>query len=567
MLGSSKKSRTDDPEPAAAGGGGFLPPWLHLDRTKTLIIPFFALIGLLLVALTLLVMRSVNDQNRQARENSVHVAEAVFRSLGRSLEITVRDYSWWREAITKTVDTFDAEWAAANIGAYIHKNNDVTVTLVLDRDDHVRYAVVDSEVKDATLIDSFGPGLLRIAERARASPHEQPQPASAYIRFGDEIHLAAAGAMTPEDLEDSGPVADPRPVMIFTRRISPERLAELADNFLLPGLALVRPGEGRPILHPLRDAEDATVAGLTWEVPEPGTRLLRDLALPATVVSVVVVALMVVVCRGILASARTLQEQNRRLAEGEAIAVRALGEVAAVNQQKSWFLAQMSHELRTPLNAIMGFSDVMATGVFGPLQPRYQDYARNILSSAGHLLSLVNDLLDLSKIEAGALYLVREEVALPAIIRSSLSVIEREAEKERVFLDAVLPSNLPKARADAKAVRQILINLLANAVKFTPSGGWVTVSAWAPPQGGVGVQIADTGIGMSPEDLELALKPFGRAATPFVQARQGTGLGLPISKHLAEAQGALFEITSQPGVGTSIRIVFPEAVGEGVTAA
>jgi signal transduction histidine kinase len=528
----------------------------NLGHTKSLLIPLFSLVGILLVALAMLLFRAVQEQNHHALENSVHVAEAVFRNLGSTLEVTVRDYSWWQEAIDKIIVGYDLEWAENNIGAFVHENSDVAVTLVFDRDDAVRYAAVDTEVVDGSVLDKFGPGLHRLAERVRSSPYDGPEPASAFVAFGDEIHLAAAGAMTPEDLKTLGSLSDPRPVLIFTRRIDDRQLADMAGNYLLPGLELVRPGDGRPILHPLSDAEGNVIAGLAWEVPEPGTQLLRDLALPAALISAVALGLMIVVCRGIFASAQMLRDQNRLLAEGEAIAIRALGEVAAANQQKSWFLAQMSHELRTPLNAVIGFSDAMATGVFGSLQPRYQEYAGHILSSARHLLSLVNDLLDLSKIEAGALTLAREEVDVVAAARSGLAVIGHEAKRSGIVLKADLPPDLPKIVADERAVRQIFINLLANAVKFTPEGGVIAVSARVQAKESVTVEIADSGVGMTPNELETALKPFGRAATPFVQSRQGTGLGLPISRHLAEAQGARFDISSRPGAGTVIRITF-----------
>jgi signal transduction histidine kinase len=236
------------------------------------------------------------------------------------------------------------------------------------------------------------------------------------------------------------------------------------------------------------------------------------------------------------------------------------------NRTKSEFLANMSHELRTPLNAIIGFSEVIKIGMFGPLNERYRAYGGDIYSSGTHLLGLINEILDLSKLEAGQLELHEEEVDLAAVLQISKRQVETQAEKSKIRILESLAADLPLVRADNRRLQQILINLLSNAVKFTPEGGRVRVSM-ARKNGGVIVEVRDTGIGMSAEGIEKALQPFGQIDSTLSRKYEGTGLGLPLAKHLAELHGGTLIVESRENVGTTVtiflppeRVIEPEAV-------
>jgi PAS domain S-box-containing protein len=241
--------------------------------------------------------------------------------------------------------------------------------------------------------------------------------------------------------------------------------------------------------------------------------------------------------------------------EAELVAARRAAEAA--NQQKSDFLAKISHEIRTPLNAIIGFSEVMMEERFGPIgSDRYRAYLRDIHVSGAHLLSLINDLLDLSKIEAGKLELRSEAVAVNEVIQECVGLMQPQANRERIIIRTSLGANVPNVVADPRSFRQILLNLLSNAVKFTRAGGQVIVATALEDSGEVVVRIRDTGIGMSEKDVETAMKPFRQVATSGRQ-REGTGLGLPLTKALVEANRASFAIDSVPNQGTLVRITFP----------
>ena len=241
-------------------------------------------------------------------------------------------------------------------------------------------------------------------------------------------------------------------------------------------------------------------------------------------------------------------------------------EAERASSQKTEFLARISHEIRTPLNAIIGFSELMADEKFGPIgNDRYRDYLRDINRSGNHVLALVNDLLDISKIEAGALDMQFEAVSLNDAIAEAIALMQPQANRERVIIRSSFQSNLPDIVADARSIKQVALNLLSNAVRFTAPGGQVIVSTSYELNGDVVMRVRDTGIGMTKSEVEQALKPFRqvnalerrKAESARDWRSEGTGLGLPLTKAMVEANRAQFAIDSTPGHGTVVEIAFP----------
>ncbi|HKP22561.1 MAG TPA: PAS domain-containing sensor histidine kinase [Dongiaceae bacterium] len=231
----------------------------------------------------------------------------------------------------------------------------------------------------------------------------------------------------------------------------------------------------------------------------------------------------------------------------------------AANRAKTQFLANMSHELRTPLNAIIGFSEVISNKLFGELNQRYTDYAGDIVASGRHLLGLINDILDLSKIDLGQATLSEGEVDLTRCVHSCQRLMFERAERGGVHVQVVLPSTLPLLWADETKVKQITLNLLSNAVKFTERGGRVTIGAAVLTDGGLSLSVIDTGIGMRSEDIPKAMMPFGQLESTFERRFEGTGLGLPLVQRLVELHGAEFRLESHPGKGTKAEVRFPRS--------
>ncbi|HEV7367627.1 ATP-binding protein [Arenibaculum sp.] len=228
------------------------------------------------------------------------------------------------------------------------------------------------------------------------------------------------------------------------------------------------------------------------------------------------------------------------------------------DRAKSEFLANMSHELRTPLNAIIGFAEIIRDELFGSTgNPLYREYATDIHDSGRHLLALINEILDLAKVEAGSLKLREEAVSLGDVMDACRRLVRDRAQDQGVDVHAEAAATLPRVFADPTRIKQVVLNLLSNAVKFTPAGGRIVLAARVEAGGGVVLTVADTGIGMAPESVEVALQPFRQIENAFNRRHQGTGLGLPLAKRMIELHGGTLVIASTLGEGTTVEVRLP----------
>ncbi len=252
------------------------------------------------------------------------------------------------------------------------------------------------------------------------------------------------------------------------------------------------------------------------------------------------------------ATQSALAIQNARLFRE--IADKSL-QLEVASRHKSEFLANMSHELRTPLNAIIGFSEVLNERMFGELNDKQEEYLKDIHASGQHLLSLINDILDLSKIEAGRMELELTEFDLPAAVDNAVTLVRERASRKGVTVRIAIGDQVGTMRGDERKIRQVLLNLLSNAIKFTPEGGRIEVGA-ALDNGAVEVSVSDTGVGIAPEDLEAVFEEFRQVGASAAK-QEGTGLGLALSRKFIELYGGKIWAKSQPGLGSTFTFSVP----------
>jgi signal transduction histidine kinase len=228
------------------------------------------------------------------------------------------------------------------------------------------------------------------------------------------------------------------------------------------------------------------------------------------------------------------------------------------DRAKSEFLANMSHELRTPLNSVIGFAEIIGSQAMGPVgDAAYVEYAEHIRESGRHLLGLINDILDLSKVEAGRMELIEDTVDFGATIRSAVNMLQDQAEKAGVQLNCTVPKRPIAVRADSQRLRQIVLNLVSNAIKFTDAGGRVSMEIGIDAESRPTLTVEDTGIGIAAEDLPRVMEVFGQVQTQLNRTRSGTGIGLPLTRRLVEMHGGTLDLASQLGVGTTVTVRFP----------
>ncbi|HYD98511.1 MAG TPA: ATP-binding protein [Alphaproteobacteria bacterium] len=527
-------------------------------------------VGLLLLMIAVfaagsavLVRYAGGELDALSRSRAEHVARSAVETLAADQARIALDYAWWDDAFERLVRdaAVDPEWAEQNIGKWLYDSAKIANTFVVAPDGGSRYAARAGEPQAADALALLGEDGRRLIAQALATPLDAPRTASGYMPIEGAMHLVTAAAITPQTLPE--PPLDPagRHVLVITRAIDAPLIAQLSERFVLPGLALVAPGAALPaqaVSIPLAGADGGVAARLAWTGDTLGATLTGRLLWPLLGLGCAVILLCGLLMRRHAAALRALAAANQALRGQRAEALAAKERAEFANRTKSFFLAGVSHELRTPLNAILGFSEIMKDELFGRIgQPQYREYVADIHHSAGHLLEVINEILDLSKIEAGAFTLRDEALDVAEIAAAAVRLAGAEvpaAARPRLELD--LPAELPGLRADRRVLKQILINLLGNAVKFTPPDGRIVLRGWAQTDG-LRLQVQDSGIGIAPENVPLVLAPFGQIDDPMTKRYRGTGLGLPLARLMTELHGGALTLESRPGHGTTVTLAFP----------
>ncbi|MEO3430274.1 ATP-binding protein [Pelagibius sp. CAU 1746] len=391
--------------------------------------------------------------------------------------------------------------------------------------------------------DSDGPELVLAQLAAFAVEARRAERELAEMRQRNELILgAAADGIFGVDAAGRVSFANPAAARILGRK--PAEIIGAEADLILRGSDGDAP-QARPVAAALSDGKARHVEKM--KIRGAGGRLLSIELVVTPIAGPLSSLCVVVVFHDISAQIAAQQDLFRAKEEAE-----------AASRSKSSFLAHMSHELRTPLNAIIGFSEVMVRETLGPLDnAQYRDYAQHIHSSGAHLLSLINDLLDLSKIEAGKLELWEEEVDLRSLFERCRVFVGEAAQHKGIALSVDLPTDLPPAVCDARKIKQVVVNLLSNAIKFTEAGGRVIMEAERDGDAGVVIRVSDDGIGIAAHELKNVMAPFGQAREALIRDNEGTGLGLPLAKALVELHGGSLALSSRVGQGTTATVRLP----------
>jgi signal transduction histidine kinase len=542
-----------------------LNPWITLAGMSRAQRAGAALLALLVVGAALvvaLIISAARGQDRIAAEKSIALVRVALEIRERNTALTVKDYAWWTEAVRNLVDTPSATWAYGHIGPTSYDSIGMKLVTVIDAAGHQTFTFIEGE---AATFDIMGPGtvgLQPLIASARASTPLEPVPAIGIIKIGDQVFAVALAALTVAKGDPLLPNERPRSLLLFGRPLDAEAIGEIASEFKIAGLVPVAPDAvGERTSLPLKTVDGSLVGALAWTPERPGNALIRRALVPVGATILGLALLSLIILWQIRQVDRTRQENqhNLEIIEGKNLElIAARDEAENANRAKSQFLAVMSHELRTPLNAIIGFSEIMFAEPYGPLgDKRYKQYVQDIHNSGGHLLSIINDILDLSKIEAGQAELNEEEVDLAALIAAVRRIMQERATTAGLAFQCETGEGLPWVRADRRALKQILLNLLSNAVKFTPKGGQVALRMAVDDDHGLRMIVYDTGIGIDPQDIPRAMSAFGQVDASWSRRYEGAGLGLPISRALTRLHDGTLEIASQPGMGTTVTVRLP----------
>jgi len=480
------------------------------------------------------------DTNSAASERRMlsRLVAGVPTNLARLAE----DNSWWDEAVENIYVTENLDWIAATLGSTFEGTGDIEGTIILRPDDSVLYTVYRIE-KPADIEGLLANGLKATIEKLKPVATDTGITTGGYVVSNGRVFALGISMVHP-----SGSVVfDPplgtqrRPVLMFYKEVHQDLIQSFSRASELRNLSFRTGENAAPLDNPRAVLELNNINGqplgyFVWSPIKPGALLLQQLLWPA----IFLMGLIIIALASFVRRAQTL-----------------IDDLAKADRAKMAFLASMSHEVRTPLNAIIGFAEILNLGLHGEIKgEKNKEYLEIIRTSGEHLLTVINDILNISKLDAGKMEVFAEAMDPVEVIAESVSMIETGARERSIRLITELESAI--IVSDERIIRQILINILSNAVKFTAPGGQVSVRAEALTDTYV-VTVADTGVGMSTEEVDVALAPFGQVHSNSQTTSVGTGLGLPLVNRFITLIGGRMTIRSAPGHGTSIKLEFPKA--------
>ena len=496
----------------------------------------FLFLAISIGSVTYFLRVSAARENEIAFRDSLHIVKTAFSLTEKELRNWAKDYAWWDDTVEKA--STDILWAEDNIGTYMQNSFGVSGSFVVTPDlETVFYSPRNAEAKKnaVAFIGKKGSDFLK---QVQSTDMSTSTPMVTYVYSGNELFLVAAAPITKEHPTGQDLIPTPRPVLILYKVLSGSVIDEMATQFLLNELTITKDAPtGKEGCFPLNDSSGDTIAYISWKPAKPGDLLFQELMPRISLVSIMLFLVALIV---FFAWWRTASQAN---------------------EKKSRFLAKMSHELRTPLNPIIGFANLMSHETLGTLSPVYRGYAEDIHRCGLHLSAIIEDILDVSRIEAGELSLNESEIDvenliknLPAFSNQMPTLEVREFTKHPVRHE--FAPGLPRLRADKLRVQQVLLNLLSNASKFSDNKE-VVIRAFTK-DGCICISVEDQGVGISKADLTMLFQPFVQVGNKDIEHRShGTGLGLHVSRELVRLHGGDLYLESEPYRGTIAFVQFP----------
>ncbi len=499
------------------------------------------LIALIAVIISLSITGSaINKSNHKLSHHSIGLHLHYIQDFQETM---VLDYTEWSDTFTNLTIDNNLEWFGYSIGGANLLSSRIHGLAFIKNEGSLRAQHTRNANKSYLISQEiFDQDFSAVKKKALADRSLIPLAVSYFKNINGTPTLISFSAIThpdPEAYPDFNP--DDRDFLVFWTVLTPQMLAKASDMLNLQNLVLTR--EDSPDHHALKDIRGNNVALLKWSLKKEGT---NPLAL-SLYTSLAMFSLLLV---GGYISFIRVSELIHQLNDAKSNAERG-------HKIKSEFLATMSHELRTPLNSIIGFSDILQSAPDNGLTETQSEYIGHIQASGKHLLNIINEILDMSKIEAGKYDLNEEEMDIKRAINQSIIFLEKAAADKNIALVREIPGQINEFMGDVKVIKQLIMNLLSNAIKFTPDGGRVTVGCSVTGDGGLEVYVRDTGIGISPEKLDIITEPYLQDQDHKTRSHQGTGLGLAISKAFVEMHQGTMDIKSRPGEGTCVTIIFP----------
>lgn len=536
--------------------------------------PVIGLVVLAMLTVGATVYLAAQRLDQSAKDSSYRLARTALSQIEKQIAVQTREYAYWDATRENVVDRLDMDWVEASLGRYSFETFDYDATLVFDQNDRLLLFTTDERPRNAGAAELLSRSdatavldrLARPIAQVRAGPMENPGSASACIRIGETVYVAGIAPITPEHPTGDQLIPAPRPVLIYLRALDDPRMQRIGEAFEIHNFH-VSQNDDVPVHHAqmtLRDPNGTVIGHMRWAVITPTQSFFETISMPFLGVGLLLLALAGWVMSGILRRQEELADRvgqlatiNTQLLDSEAQARSALQRAEHATRTKNNFLASVSHELRTPLTAIIGFSQILKLRRRpGKTASREDEYAEIIHDSSQHLLNLVNDILDLAKIESGGYEMQEVWLDLNREAKSVQSLMGTEAMKRGVALNVVTLNNPPALLGDSRSIKQILTNLVSNALKFTAAGGQTDIRITLRGRSIV-LEVEDTGTGIAEDDLEVIWEPFNRTRNPDLAKTEGSGLGLHLVKVLADLHGCEIELESEVGRGTRIAIVFP----------